>query len=551
MSDDKEKYAKHIDELVNAIGDKASRDEIEEEFEKYVVEFKISVQDTKRSIANKYDVSLGGGYEDVDKTLEELGPNEMSVNILARVVFVAEREINAKGEQKTILSGILGDNTGTCPFTVWEKGELTLEKGDVIRIESAYTTEWNNEPQVNVGNRGVIKKESKDALPPGGGGGGQPKETKDVKIAEIKELGDYDMNLLVRVVFIAEKEITAQGEQKTILSGILGDETGTCPFTIWNKGDLSLEKGDVIRIGSAYRTEWNNEPQINVGNRGTVTMEDKDALPPVAGGPAGPGQDVKIGDIKEGGRNLNVVARIISREERQVTVKDEEKTLLSGILADDSGKISYTCWGKAKFKIGDVVQVTNGYIRSWRGMPQFNFDMGNIEKSKEKLPNAEELSRPVVMNIQSLVNSGGMLDASIDGIVLDVRDGSGLIFRCPECNRAVKKNVCKIHETVEGIPDLRVKAVVDDGTGAMTAVIGKDLSEKLIGKSLDECLAEAKDAMDFSIIQDQFSELLVAKPVRAIGSVSFDDFGLIMIVNDIESLKADVEKEARALLEAI
>ncbi len=548
------KYAKNIDDLMEAIGDKADRKEIEEEFLKFVVDFKIPAREAMRSIAKKFDISLAD-LDDVVRTISELEPGDNSVNILARVTFVAEREITAKGEQKQILSGFLADNTGSCSFTVWEKGDLKLEKGDVIRIEAAYTTEYKEEVQINVGNRGVINMESKDALPPtkggGGGGGGKPKEVKDVKVSDLKDLGDFDANMLVRVVFVAEREITARGEKKEIFSGIIGDETGTCPFTIWEKGDLKLEKGDVIRIGSAYITEWNGEPQINLGERATVDMEDKDALPPVARGPDGPGRDVKIGEIKDGERGLNVVARIITREQRMVTVKDEEKTLLSGTLADETGKISYTCWGEAKFKIGDVVQVNNAYIRAWRGMPQLNFDMDNIEKSKAKLPKAEELSKPVAMDIKGLVKSGGMLDASVDGMVLDVRDGSGLIFRCPECNRAIKKNICKIHEKVEGIPDMRVKAVVDDGTGAMTAVIARDLSEKLIKKSIDDCLSEAKDAMDYSVIQDQFSELMVARPVRAIGSVSFDDFGLIMIVNDIEFLKLDVENEARTLLEAI
>ena len=546
-------YEKDIDLLVDAIGDKASRDEIEKEFLKFVVDFKIPASEAKRSIAKKYDISLGD-MDGIDRTISELEPGENNVTILARITFVAEREITAKGEQKQIFSGFLADTTGSCSFTIWEKGDLTLEKGDVIRIESAYTTEYRDEVQINVGNRGVINKESKDALPPrtgGNGGGGPPKETKDVKISDITTEADFDVNLLARIVFVNEKEITAQGEQKTILSGILGDETGTIPFTIWEKADLTLEKGDVIKIEAAYITEWREQPQVNIGNRGIVEMGNKDDVPEVKAGPRGPGRDVKISDIKDGDRNINVLARVIFREEREVMVKEEMKTLVSGTIADETGKISYTCWGKAKMKIGDVIQINNGYIRSWRNMPQVNFDPDSVDKSKEKLPSTKELSKPVSSNILGLVNGGGMLDAQLDAMVLDVRDGSGLIFRCPECNRAIKKNICMIHEKVEGIPDMRVKAVMDDGTGAMTAVIGKELSEKLIGKSLETCLDEAKDAMDFSIIQDQFSELMLAKPVRAIGNVSMDDFGLFMIVNDIEFLKLDVENEARALMEAI
>jgi LemA protein len=48
---------------------------------------------------------------------------------------------------------------------------------------------------------------------------------------------------------------------------------------------------------------------------------------------------------------------------------------------------------------------------------------------------------------------------------------------------------------MEGTPDLRVKAIVDDGTGALTAIFPRALTERLIGRSLDEALAEARERM--------------------------------------------------------
>jgi len=46
---------------------------------------------------------------------------------------------------------------------------------------------------------------------------------------------------------------------------------------------------------------------------------------------------------------------------------------------------------------------------------------------------------------------------------VDVQSGSGLIKRCPECNRALVKGACGEHGKVEGVYDLRIKAVLDDG----------------------------------------------------------------------------------------
>ncbi len=434
-------YEKDIEELVKAVGKKAKKNEIESEFRKYVEDFKIPVQETKRSLARKFDVSLGDlSFEGEEKTLAEIMAGENNVSILCRVVYAEKREVTAKGEQKEIYSGILGDNTGTMPFTIWDVGDLELEKGEVLRIEGAYTTEFRDEPQINVGERGVIKKEDKDALPP--------------------------------------------------------------------------------------RSEGSD-------------------------GYAGPVTTATISELSEGKRNFIVTGRILTKEEREVTVKGEQKDVTSGTIADATGKISYTCWGKTKMKRGEVVEVNRGYLRYWRGMPQLNFDAENMAKSKEKMPDEEELARPSQVTIEAIMKSGGMLEASVSGIILDVRDGSGLIFRCPECNRMVRKNLCKIHGEVEGEPDLRVKAVLDDGSGAMNVVMNRELTERLLKKSLDDCLSEAHKVMDHGVVRDELLEMLVARPMEVIGNVTSDDFGLMMISTSVDFLKVDVEDEARSLLEEL
>jgi len=38
-----------------------------------------------------------------------------------------------------------------------------------------------------------------------------------------------------------------------------------------------------------------------------------------------------------------------------------------------------------------------------------------------------------------------------------------IIKRCPECNRQTKSGACAEHGKVEGIYDLRIKAVCDNG----------------------------------------------------------------------------------------
>jgi replication factor A1 len=290
---------------------------------------------------------------------------------------------------------------------------------------------------------------------------------------------------------------------------------------------------------------------VNIGNRGKVTKLDRSEMPEFKGTGSRPVRTCKVRDLGEATGNLSIIARILTLETREVTVSGEKKEVMSGIMADETGKVSFTCWGAAKVKEGDVVRVSTGYLRKWRGMPQFNFDAANVEKSKEHMPKSEDLQKPPVVSVEYLTRVGGMVDAAINGVILDVREGSGLVFRCPDCNRVLQKNICRVHGEKTGVPDLRTKAIVDDGSGAINAILNRDITEKLLGKSLDKCMKEAKKAMDQGIIKDQLFDKLVAMPVCVSGNVMSDDFGLTLIATSTEFLKSDTQAGARKMLEEV
>jgi replication factor A1 len=434
-----EKYDKEIKEIMSILGEDAEKKEIEKEMKSYIEEFRLSPGEAKKLVLRKHGVGMAAGPDAVQKTIKELTPMDKNVNVLGRVLFAADKTIKADGKEKAIISGILGDDSGTVPFTHWEKGALSLAKGDVIRLEHAYVTEYKDEPQLNIGNRGRIVK--------------------------------------------------------------------------LDKSDMPEFKG----TGTGFK----------------------------------PAKACKVMDLGEATGNISLVARILEMDTREVTVSGEKKDVLSGIMADETGKVSFTCWGKAKIKEGDAVRVNTGYLRKWRGMPQFNFDAANVEKSDEKMPKSGDLQKPSVVTIEYLSRVGGMVDAAIHGVILDVREGSGLVFRCPECNRVLQKGECRVHGKADGSPDLRIKAIIDDGTGAISAIIGRDITEKLLGKSLEKCMKEAQKAMSHEIIRDQLFDKLVAMPVSVSGNVTSDDFGLMLIATSTEFRIEDPQDKARKMLEEV
>ncbi len=387
--------------------------------------------------------------------------------------------------------------------------------------------------------------------------GGNPADLSLGVSKTVRELvpGDPSVSLLARIVSVNEKEIETEGGSKAILYGFLGDPTGTAPYTVWNPEGLALAKGDVVRIQNAYTKEFKGRVEVHLGNRAVVAKEDSDLLPAVEGRPvtSGPVTAAKVVDLKEGLSNVGLTARVLAVETREVKVSGEPKTVYSGVLADDSGKVQFSAWKDFSLQEGDVLRIEGGYVKSWRGIPQLTFDdRATVAKlATESLPPASELSQSPRMWIEDLAERGGGVDVTIRGILIDIKDGSGLVYRCPECRRVLRKNVCRIHGEVQGTADLRVKAVVDDGSGAITAVFGKDLTELLLEKTIDDAIAQAKEAMDQEVVRDELADLLIAQPVEVRGNVTSDDYGLMMIVDSARVLKVDVQEEARAMLEEL
>jgi len=442
----KEELAPHVSDITRALGGKVSEQEIEKELASYLNVYRVSLDTAKRSIVKKHGGNPAGLAVGINRTLRELVPGEQSVNLLVRLVSVNEKDVTPEGQgTKRILYGILSDPTATVPFTAWEPLNLPLARGDVVRVQNAYTKEYRGQVQVNFGTRTAVMREKPDALP-----------------------------------------------------------------------------------------EYKPAPGTGLPYLGKPTP-------------------VRIVDLREGASNVAVTARILSTDSREVEVDGAKKTVFSGVLADETGKTQFSAWKDFGLKEGEVVRIEGAYVKAWRGIPQLSFDdRATVTRLPgDAAPAAETLGGSPRMWVEDLAERGGGVDVTVRGILIDLREGSGLVYRCPECRRVLRKGACRIHGEVKGEPDLRVKGVLDDGSGALTAVFNRELTEILLEKTMDACIAEAKEAMSTDVVRDELSDILVAQPIEARGNVTSDDYGLMMIVDQAKLLRVDVQSEARQMLEEL
>lgn len=378
---------------------------------------------------------------------------------------------------------------------------------------------------------GVPIEYAKEALINKYGGGLKEKKLKDIKI---NERGIYT---IAKIIAIDEREVEVKGSKRKIYRGLLGDETAILPFTAWK--DFGLRKGDVIKIKNASSSEWEGQPRLSLSEWTEVSKVDYEVdlikRPP---------EKYNLVDLRAGLSNVEVRGKIVNIEEREVSIGGETKKVYSGIIEDETARMRFTAWEDFRIKEGDVIKIKGGYVRKWRGAPQIIFD----ENAEVEIIDEEIKFEGKIIPLYKIVEAGGGIDLNIEGVVLEIRKDSGIIFRCPKCNRRIRDGICEEDGNVDGIPDLRIRMLVDDGTGAVDVILNREISEKLLGKSLGEYLEVAKEAMDYGIVYEEIFDKIATRPIKVNGDSIQSDFIVTIFAKDAEILKIDEEKEANSLL---
>ena len=369
-----------------------------------------------------------------------------------------------------------------------------------------------------------------------------------VKKSVAEVTGDErSVDLLVRIIAVNRRTVTVQGNDKDIITGIMADETGAIPFTSWDS-NIQMEKGDTLEIKNAYAKYFRDEAQINLGDRVSVKKVDESLVPPYQPEPS----DKTVSELRIGDRNVTVKARIMSCEDREITTAEgQSKMMFSGTLADETGRVPFTAWHDFSLKKGEGVSISNAYVKRWRGTPQLVFDENSRVEQDDSLPKAKKLAKESVVPLDELAYRGGASDVVVEGTVVDVRPGSGIIYRCPECRRVTDEGSgeCKIHGDVDGEVDLRVKGILDDGRGAVTFFLDKNTTEKIAGITLEELMnvGNQREAKSRKRLED----LLITRDLSLRGNATKEEYGLTLIVNEAFLKEIDLEEEARALTESM
>lgn len=211
-----------------------------------------------------------------------------------------------------------------------------------------------------------------------------------------------------------------------------------------------------------------------------------------------PSETVKIGDIEEGHTRVTIEkAKVVELWE-----SSSDKIAQVGLIGDETGTIRFVLWAgsnKEPLVENQVYCLKDCLTSEWNG------------RYSVLMPKSSEIYK-VADDVEVKHK-----DFTGYGVIVDILKNSGLIKRCPECNKALIKGECTEHGRVQGYSDLRITAVFDNGTITRNIWLDKDHTEEITKITLEEAEKMALEYMDTSLIMLEMKEKLVGRYFEVYG----------------------------------
>lgn len=279
------------------------------------------------------------------------------------------------------------------------------------------------------------------------------------------------------------------------------------------------------------------------GVAGEVSTAHEEIIPGTGNKQGSDGAHKLLKDIRNGDTGITIIANIIGQDYRTIPTANGESEVINGMLEDATARVHFTSW----VDIPELATMKsaifkNVYVKSFHGMPSINInERSSVEEYTGDAPGY--VTRRC--SLAELMEGDGAYDIEVEADVISIRPGSGLIERCPVCNRVMQKGQCRAHGKLDGTWDMRIKVVIDDGTGSMICVFDRVLTGRLIGTSIDEIIGW-KDTPDR--IDEHIKAAMVGTPLVIKGNVTRGDYGRILVATAFARPSEDIGELARTLM---
>jgi len=240
-------------------------------------------------------------------------------------------------------------------------------------------------------------------------------------------------------------------------------------------------------------------------------------------------------EISQGGSD-QVLVNEIDQDEQWVDLRvklvdlwDPRSDSISqvGLLGDESGTIKFVA-----FETSELEKLDEGKC----------YELSNVVTDEYQGTYSVKLNRTTtITEIDDEIEVGDNSE-TVEGALVDVQSGSGLIKRCPEesCTRVLQNGRCAEHGEVDGEFDLRIKAVLDDGHEVQDVIFNREATESLTGIELEEAKQLAKDALDTTVVADEMRADILGRYYTITGPT----LGRYVLANEFEQHDGSADAES-------
>lgn len=233
-------------------------------------------------------------------------------------------------------------------------------------------------------------------------------------------------------------------------------------------------------------------------------------------GGGGGSQDVDIDTIDTEDQWVAVEGKVV-----QLWGDNPDSIRQAGLIADATGRIKFTSWESSDLELleeGTSYRLENVVTDSYQGRMSIQLN------SSTEITELDE-------DIEAEDNS-----EMFTGAMVDIQSGSGLIKRCEndDCTRVLDSGRCSEHGEQDGQFDLRIKAVLDDGETVQETLFDREATEAFTDLTMEEAKEMAKDALDTSVVGDEFASKYVGRYYTVEGPI----VGRNLLVNEVEEADA-------------
>jgi replication factor A1 len=239
-------------------------------------------------------------------------------------------------------------------------------------------------------------------------------------------------------------------------------------------------------------------------------------------------QQVNVMEICEPGLWVDLKVKVAKLWE-----KNSDAISQSGLVGDETGTIKFVKWVKA-----DLPDLKEGK----------SYLLKNLVTDEFQGSFSVKLNRTTQIELLDVDVEIGSTAAEFSGALVDVQKGSGLIKRCPVCKRFLPKDICNEHGKVDGIPDLRIKAVLDDGRRVQDVLFNRETTERLLDFTLDDAKNMIMEALDREVVCSLIESKLVGRYYSITGP-RMDRYLLVESIIEIPPVSATQVDELIAATE--